>query len=310
MAKKDENILFKKKNTAANKLKKGLIKIIDIFCEIIVVIVKLIFNYFWEIVTLGIFIFIPYKLLSCCDEEAKINNIYIEKINTKKNAVVSKYKETMTFKYDVKFYYEEDNVFHLTTVHNEIINSFNIDRKNIIIYEQAQLDSPYVEIIAKRRPGKVCSFFSTQEAIKKASHNTFAIDIPWGLRDKKSFDVKCNVWFDNKIMYDVTDLVKTNELRLKNDNDQTFSDRRYYVLYVIDEIRLHVPSYEPLQKTKIEKDSIETDTIYVDKSIDEYAMKRIEEKIKKALGDTLVSNALKTPLQKKSHISRHMLCYN
>lgn len=277
MAKKDENILFKKKNTAANKLKKCLIKIIDIFIKIIAGIISFIFNFFWEIVTLGIFIFIPYKLLSCCDEEAKINNIYVEKINTKKNAVVSKYKETLIFRYDVKFYYEEDNVFHLTTVHDEIINSFNIDRKNIIIYEQAKLDSPYVEIIAKRRPGKVCSFFGTQEAIKKASHNTFAIDIPWGLRDKKSFDDKCNVWFDNKIIYDVTDLVKSNDLRLKNDNDQTFNDRRYYVLYVIDEIRLHVPSYEPLQKTKTEKDSIEEDTIYVD----EYTMKRIEEKIKK-----------------------------
>lgn len=306
MAKKDENILFKKKNTAANKFKRGVIKILNIFCKLIVGIFKFIFNFFWEIVTIGIFIFLPYKVLSCCDKETKINNIYIEKINSKKNAVVNKYKERMTFRYDVKFYYEDDDVFYLTTVNNEIINTFKIDRKNIIIYEQTKLDSPYVEIIAKRRPGKVCHFQCSQETMKRASHNEFAIDIPWGLRDKNSFDAKCNIWFDNKIIYDVTDLVKTNDLRLENDNDQTFNDRRYYVLYIIDEVRLHVPSYEPLQKIKIEKDSTEEDAPYVD----EYAMRKVQEKIKKALDDTLVSNVPSRPLQNNSHIKRHMLCYN
>lgn len=238
----DESALFKKKNTFWKLLWKILCAIGNLFVAIIV----FVFENFIGFSILGILIFCGFKMVSCIHEESEGQEQYMHVVDSCKSLVDAQYGYHKNFTYDVKGYIEDDSKFRVTTVHNGIVNTFVINRHNIIIHENKNEKKAYARIYAKRFKGEICEWSASSDYIDYAEHRQDSYQstkIPWGLRDKKPNNVIVGVWDDNDIWFDITSIVKNDGLRLQNDTDATFKRRHYYLLYIINKIDLYVPDY-------------------------------------------------------------------
>lgn len=254
MGRSNEDIMFKKQNTKWKKFVNVFKEIWDIISTIVTGFINIIIEWWAAILFVGLITFIIFSVGSCIHDEAVKSSEYLSKIDSCRSIVNQVYPSRKTFTYDLKHYCleqsSEDKAI-VTTVDNDgIINTFKVNRHNLILHENPSLEKSYVKLLAVKYTGEVLKWDATEDAIKSQIHQPYKHEstygcnfekISWGLFDKLPKNVLPGVWDDNDIWYDVTYLVKNiNIPKLANDTEETYKNRKYYTMYVIKRIDIYI----------------------------------------------------------------------
>lgn len=252
MGRSNEDIMFKKQNTKWKKFVNVLKEIWDFISVIVTGFFNIIIEWWAAILFVGLIAFIIFSVGSCVHDEAIKSSEYMSKIDSCRAVVSQAYPSRKTFTYDLKecLGLKSEGKILITTVDDKgIVNSFKLNRHNVILHENPSLKKSYVKIFAVKYTGEVLKWDATESAIKSQTDAPYKHNdecscnferVSWGLFDKIPKNVLPGVWDDNDIWYDVTYLVKHNIPKIANDTEETYKARKYYTMYMIKRIDIYV----------------------------------------------------------------------
>lgn len=246
----NEDQLFKKQNTAKKKFFSFLNKFWDITKTVFEWLWDIIWSYGVAIVFFGFIIWIVCYIVSCDRRETRMTNEYLSKVDSCRSIVRKNYPSTKIFTYDLKSHKDDGDKVNIIAVDNGIVNTFIVNRHNVIIHEDPTIEKSYVKIESKLWSGKILKWDASEDAINYPSYEGYEgcgcnfEKISWGLRDKITQNVIPGVWDDNNIWFDITNLVKDRISRIDNDTDDSFRSRHYYLMYMIRRVDIYVKYVE------------------------------------------------------------------